>query len=180
MGKGWNQWSYPTHSSNGPVCYNCGGVGHVAANCPSAKGAKGKGKSINQVGDWETSSGTSYQNSAGAQYQNFGGSISGETTDWDSASAVGLYEVRRARDNPICSMEVKDKIVDGWERVPVKVDSGAIDSCTSKMVGKAFPIQETPASASGMKYSAANGAGVGNYGERSIRGLTDSWGRQWG
>ena len=57
----------------------------------------------------------------------------------------------------------------------MKVDSGAIDTRTSKEVGRAFPLKETPASKAGMKHEAANGTEIRNYGERDLQGVNEDW-----
>ena len=62
-----------------------------------------------------------------------------------------------------------------WERILVKVDSGAMDSCTSKDVGEACPMYETAASINSLKFRAASGAYVSNYGERYLKGCGGDW-----
>ena len=62
-----------------------------------------------------------------------------------------------------------------WERIPIKIDSGAIDTVIPKEVGTYFPIRETEASKSGTGFKAANGSHIANHGERRIEGLGEEW-----
>jgi hypothetical protein len=61
----------------------------------------------------------------------------------------------------------------GWERVEVQIDSGAIDTVAPKGVGGHLPIRETEAVRKNMGYVAANGTKIANYGERVLRGTTN-------
>ena len=64
---------------------------------------------------------------------------------------------------------------DGWERVAIKIDSGAIDTVIPKQVASAVPIQETERSKSGMGFRAANGTHIEHFGQRQIRGYGDQY-----
>ena len=66
-----------------------------------------------------------------------------------------------------------DRFKGEWERVPVTVDSGAIDSVIPKGVAQSVPVKETEASRRGLKYRAANGTSIANEGERSLKGYTN-------
>ena len=76
---------------------------------------------------------------------------------------------RDACQGNICGVE---QFAGQWERVPVTVDSGAVDSVIPKRVASGVPIRETAASRSGLKYRAANGTSIANEGERVLRGYT--------
>ena len=56
------------------------------------------------------------------------------------------------------------------ERVPVTVDSGAIDSVIPKGIAKGVETRATDASRKGLKYRAANGTAIVNEGEKSLKG----------
>ena len=62
---------------------------------------------------------------------------------------------------------------DQWERIPITVDSGAVDTVGPKAAGKHFEIEETEDSLRGRNYKAANGEPIKNYGQRRITGLTN-------
>ena len=49
------------------------------------------------------------------------------------------------------------------ERLPVNIDSGAVDTVGPKEVGRAFKLRETRASKEGKNYVAANGSKIQNY-----------------
>ena len=53
-----------------------------------------------------------------------------------------------------------------WERIPVKVDSGAIDSVIPRRVATGVPIKQTEASRLGLRYRSASGNPISNEGER--------------
>ncbi len=61
----------------------------------------------------------------------------------------------------------------GWERLRIRVDSGAIDTVGPKEITGAFKMWETEMSKRGIGYVAANGSGIKNYGEKKIVGYTD-------
>ena len=63
--------------------------------------------------------------------------------------------------------------VQGWEKIRVQVDSGAIDTVGPKEVGRQFVTKETRASKQGIGYEAANGTKIRNYGEKVVEGWTD-------
>ena len=77
---------------------------------------------------------------------------------------------RESNGGNICSV---DQFKGSWERVPVTVDSGAIDSVIPKRVAKGVPVKQTEASRRGLKYRAANGTSIANEGEKSLRGYTN-------
>ena len=63
---------------------------------------------------------------------------------------------------------------EGWEKIRIQIDSGAVDTVGPKSAGKAFYIKPTKASKAGKHYIAANGSTIKNYGERIITGETDN------
>ena len=155
-------------------CYICGGYGHSSKWCPKGKG-KGKGK-INYTG---------YEEAAGVV--ELGGGIEQVTREeeWQvparrsrskrdmrpSRSGAGIHNLTRDTQKTISSVEVKGD----WEVIPVTVDSAAADWVCPPEVAKHFPIRETKASKSGMKYRAANGTSIANHGERAVKGISGDW-----
>ena len=59
------------------------------------------------------------------------------------------------------------------EKIPVKLDSGAIDWVFTPETAQAFPLEPTKASKAGMNYVAANGSTIGNFGQRKIKRHSD-------
>ena len=114
----------------------------------------------------------------------FGSSIGQVDQDWsvvvrrsrskhDMRPSVGY--VGSATDTPINA--VQDHVDTGvWERIPLKIDSGAVDTVMPPGVAQYFPLTSTEASRQGRGFVAANGTPITNYGARVIKGLDDSWG----
>ena len=63
---------------------------------------------------------------------------------------------------------------EGFEKIRIQIDSGAVDTVGPKSIGRAFAIKDTPASKGGKNYVAANGSTIKNYGERLIKGETEN------
>ena len=63
----------------------------------------------------------------------------------------------------------------GWEKITLKVDSGAIDTCIPPSVGKAFKLEESAMSKYNAEYRAANGTKIKNHGQRKISAMDESW-----
>ena len=62
-------------------------------------------------------------------------------------------------------MEVANTEQD-WERITLKIDSGAVDTVMPPTVGKHFPLEETERSRKGEGYLAANNSVIPHYGMR--------------
>ena len=80
-----------------------------------------------------------------------------------------ICSVSRSEMGSVQAVEKKN----GWERVRVQVDSGAIDSVAPKAVAAGLPVRVTKAAKAGLGYVAANGSRIENYAERVIRGTMD-------
>ena len=52
------------------------------------------------------------------------------------------------------------------------IDSGAVDSVGPKTMAADIGIKDTPASRAELKYRAANGMSIDNFGEKTIQGVT--------
>ena len=76
---------------------------------------------------------------------------------------------RESKGVSICGV---DQYKGMWERVPITVDSGAIDSVMPKRVATSVMIKQTEASKQGLRYRAANGTSIRNEGERDLKGYT--------
>ena len=70
----------------------------------------------------------------------------------------------------LCSVE---QFSGSWERVPVTVDSGAIDTVIPRRVAKGITVRQTEASRNGLKYRSASGNAIVNEGEKNLRGYTN-------
>ena len=64
---------------------------------------------------------------------------------------------------------------EGWEKVTLKIDSGAIDTVFPPGAAQAFPVKPTEASKAGQGYRAANGSKIPAFGEKVVSGFTGSW-----
>ena len=62
-----------------------------------------------------------------------------------------------------------------WERIPVKIDSGAIDTVMPPSVGRFFNTIQTEMSQKGPGFRAANGSPIKHYGQRTLKGLGDQF-----
>ena len=74
---------------------------------------------------------------------------------------------RETRPDNLCSVE---QFRGSWERVPVTVDSGAIDTVIPQRVAKGIMVLSTEASRSGLKYRSASGNAIVNEGEKNLKG----------
>ena len=135
--------------------------------------------------------------SLGGSMDNTLGSVGHEDNDNTSWSVVvnkarGKHDMRRSkgklcssgcRDNcrHICNLEREtssgnlcsvEQYRGSWERVPVTVDSGAIDTVIPKRIAKGVTVKQTEASRSGLKYRSASGNAIVNEGEKTLRGYT--------
>ena len=62
-----------------------------------------------------------------------------------------------------------------WENIPIKVDSGAIDTVMPPNVAKYFGIHQTEMSRQGPGFRAANGSPIKHYGQKTLEGVGDSY-----
>ena len=69
-------------------------------------------------------------------------------------------------------MEVSSTEQD-WERIALKIDSGAVDTVMPPTIAQHFPLEETARSRSGEGYLAANNSVIPHYGMRKLKGQSD-------
>jgi len=82
-----------------------------------------------------------------------------------------VHSIERAGNQAKCINEIASD--NGrWEKITVAIDSGAVDSVGPKTMATDVGIRDTPASRAGLKYRAANGTSIDNYGEKTIQGVT--------
>ena len=62
-----------------------------------------------------------------------------------------------------------------WERIKVKLDSGAVDWVFTPEAGSSFDIEPSFFSKHGINYTAANGTEIRNYGQKTLRGYSNEW-----
>ena len=62
-----------------------------------------------------------------------------------------------------------------WERIPVKIDSGAIDTVMPPTVAKYFNTVQTEMSQKGPGFRAANGSPIKHYGQKTLEGIGDHY-----
>ena len=66
--------------------------------------------------------------------------------------------------------------VDGeWERIPVKIVSGAIDTVMPPSVARYFNTVQTEMSREGPGFRAANGSPIKHYGQKTLKGIGDQF-----
>ena len=66
--------------------------------------------------------------------------------------------------------------VDGkWERIPVNIDSGAIDTVMPPSVAKYFNTIQTEMSQKGPGFRAANGSPIKHHGQKTLKGIGDHY-----
>ena len=107
--------------------------------------------------------------------------------------ARGKHDMRRSRDKTcfgscgvschhICNLEREtcqgnlcsvEQFRGSWERVPVTVDSGAIDTVVPRRIAKGIMTRQTEASRNGLKYRSASGNAIVNEGEKTLKGYTN-------
>ena len=152
-------------------CYNCGEKGHLSKNCP-----KGRGKSANSVEDHNFGGGK-----GDGAYEQW------KKNNWEPQPACIVdykYEKTANDVGTITRSDNKDVenrdidticIIDGWRKLTLAVDSGAVDHVIKKDEVPFIPIVETEASKAGMCYTAANGSDIRNYGQKRMSGVNESW-----
>ena len=62
-----------------------------------------------------------------------------------------------------------------WERIAIKIDSGAVDSVMPPHVASQFETIETETSRNGPGFRAANGSAIEHYGQRTLKGVNDQY-----
>ena len=83
---------------------------------------------------------------------------------------------------PRCSLDQWDNCIDqvaeryeGWERIPLKVDSGAVDTVIPRSAANSVPLVETERSRAGTSFRAANGSRIARYGQKNLEGHGDQY-----
>ena len=93
--------------------------------------------------------------------------LSSTTTDCSM-----IYSVDRNIDNNVGAvMTVQGQ----WERIAMKIDSGAIDTVMPPNVASHFMTIETEASRDGPGFRAANGSAIKHHGQGTIKGIDDQY-----
>ena len=92
--------------------------------------------------------------------------------NWVPVGCRDIDFLSRDDDKHINSLEASQGC---WERIAIKIDSGAVDTVMPPDTARFFPVKETEASKSGRGFRAANGTHIANHGERHIKGLGDQW-----
>ena len=62
-----------------------------------------------------------------------------------------------------------------WERMKVKLDTGAVDWVLRQDAANAFELKPSLASSMGIPFFGANGSEIQNYGQRQIAGISGDW-----
>ena len=106
-------------------------------------------------------------------------SVTGSFQNWRQQVMLGevthkpkIDEVTRNVDTHI------DEVIPeqgNWERIPLKLDSGAVETVIPASAGKFYPTRETEASKSGAGFRAANGSFIKHFGQKQLVGISDQW-----
>ena len=86
-------------------------------------------------------------------------------------------------DNVICSVErdrpqtigAVQQLIEGWERIAMKVDSGAIDTVMPPNTATRFAVRATDQSVNGSGFRAANGTAIKHHGQKHVQGWSDNF-----
>ena len=62
-----------------------------------------------------------------------------------------------------------------WERLPIKVDSGAVETVMPASMARHIPTRETNRSKNGSGFRAANGSHIQHYGQKALKGYGDEF-----
>ena len=88
----------------------------------------------------------------------------------------GLSEVSRQE---LDEVETGEVIIDEsgvrWEKIKVKLDTGAVDWVFTPEAGQAFRLTDSQLSEAGIPYYAANGTEIKNHGQRNCVGYSGDW-----
>ena len=73
------------------------------------------------------------------------------------------------------SAKFNDTFGQRWERIKVKLDSGAVDWVFTPQAGEAVEVKPSFLSKRGINYTATNGTEMENYGQKMLSGFSDEW-----
>ena len=77
---------------------------------------------------------------------------------------------RERRQDNLCAVE---QFQGNWERIPITVDSGAVDSVIPRRIASGVKVKQTEASRMWLKYRSASGGAIVNEGERDLKGYSN-------
>ena len=83
-----------------------------------------------------------------------------------------IFSVERDRPQTIGQVQ---KPIQGWERIAMKIDSGAIDTVMPPNTATGFTVHQTDQSVNGPGFRAANGTSIKHHGEKRIEGWNDDF-----
>ena len=145
-------------------CYNCGGFGHSAAQCPTkGKGKGGKGAYSSEWEPWQGDGGGYEQQEEGEEQQEEEVQHVSDAVSWGGGVIGSLGSCRAVREDRI-------QTKGNWENVEMIVDSGCRRTIFKpEMVKKhALEVRTTPNT--GRSFQAANGTTIPNQGEATLNG----------
>ena len=90
-------------------------------------------------------------------------------------SSAANQTIASVEKNSTQNIGAVSKVDRGWERVSVKVDSGAVDTVMPLRVATHIEVRETEASRSGPGFKAANGTTIKHHGVRKLHGVNDNF-----
>ena len=140
------------------ACYTCGEYGHSAKDCTwTIKGGKAKGK-----GPWWKGKGVWNVDEGHPDEGEKIGDIGAVDFEMEPMK-IGDPRWRQCTNELSCIDHVSkvfkkeiNEVKQGWERIRVQIDSGAVDTVAPKHVARAFKLCETKASRNSIGFVAAN------------------------
>jgi hypothetical protein len=118
--------------------------------------------------------GPSYNPHARLSAQSYGKQDSGAMASYGSKLGCCINSIEREIAETK-SMKMSDGSGKNWERIRVKLDSGAIDWVFTPEAGEAFETKPSMFSRYGINYTAANGTEIKNFGQKTLTGYSDEW-----
>jgi hypothetical protein len=176
------------------TCFNCGGADHFIKDCPKPityksgtkgnPGKGGKGGSLHEMGTYnETQQAATPDAQAAPGGFNLGGGggpPQGKGQDGMFYDGDGVYGVDwdqvDAINNQIDAVKHNDESFNPygkWEKVTLIADSGAVEHVIPRSILTDMNISPTKASSSGTCFRSAKGEPIENYGEKSVKAVTD-------
>ena len=160
------------------TCYNCGGKGHKARDCPTAR-INSLEDEAPQLHDDEDQGSEACWCLTELLEESIAACEDKERGDDDDGDYTEVISKKQKKAQRTTGTKMKDGVMmveemrGTWARIEAGLDScAAINVCPVGMFS-AIPKVETEASMSGKKYSAANGSTILNEGEKTIEFVTN-------
>ena len=94
------------------------------------------------------------------------------TNKFEALSEKNLNWIGMAENEGVNAVSPKEGI---WERLPIKVDSGAVETVIPQDMARHIQTVETVKSKNGSGFRAANGSHIRHFGQKSLKGYGDEF-----